>query len=307
MGDILLVVFLILVILILIVGILATNFVVKMTLMAKRKDSKLMVEELWHNFGTDYRNYQHLPKEKITIKSEDGLKLNGYYHNVYPESKKIVIINHGYTANHFVTYQFTDMFFEEKYNVLLIDMRSHGESEGKFASYGYNESKDMGLWIKWIKNNVGEDTCIGLHGQSMGAATVLLYGGKYSNEIKFIISDCGFTRVKDAIRFQFEQAKMPFWPLYDLARIKVKRKFKFDFNEISPREAIINSSVPVLFVHGKDDNIVPCWMSEKMYKSKNGSKDMIYLVDGANHMESYSKDKDKYKSKVKEFLNNIDR
>lgn len=295
----------IIIILILVVLSLGVNIGLKETVMSKRKESRQMLEELWSRFGTDYRNYQNIPVEEVIIKSYDGLKLKGYFHRVYKDSKKVVIMNHGYTANHYIDYQFTDIFFEEGYNVLLIDMRSHGESEGKVASYGYNESKDIGSWVRWIKDKIGEDAYIGLHGQSMGAATVMLYGATHPNDIKFVIEDCGFTSAREAIKFQFRKVKIPFWPLYDLIRVKVKRKYKFDFNNISPEDAIVNSDIPVLFIHGDNDKVVPTWIGEALYNEKNGEMDRLYLVQGAGHMEAYSKDKEKYKQVVKEFLDNI--
>lgn len=295
----------IIIILILVVLSLGVNIGLKETVMSKRKESRQMLEELWSRFGTDYRNYQNIPVEEVIIKSYDGLKLKGYFHRVYKDSKKVVIMNHGYTANHYIDYQFTDIFFEEGYNVLLIDMRSHGESEGKVASYGYNESKDIGSWVRWIKDKIGEDAYIGLHGQSMGAATVMLYGATHPNDIKFVIEDCGFTSAREAIKFQFRKVKIPFWPLYDLIRVKVKRKYKFDFNNISPKDAIVNSDIPVLFIHGDNDKVVPTWMGKALYNEKNGEMDRLYLVQGAGHMEAYSKDKEKYKQVVKEFLDNI--
>ena len=295
----------IIIILILVVLSLGVNIGLKETVMSKRKESRQMLEELWSRFGTDYRNYQNIPVEEVIIKSYDGLKLKGYFLRAYKDSKKVVIMNHGYTANHYIDYQFTDIFFEEGYNVLLIDMRSHGESEGKVASYGYNESKDIGSWVRWIKDKIGEDAYIGLHGQSMGAATVMLYGATHPNDIKFVIEDCGFTSAREAIKFQFRKVKIPFWPLYDLIRVKVKRKYKFDFNNISPEDAIVNSDIPVLFIHGDNDKVVPTWMGKALYNEKNGEMDRLYLVQGAGHMEAYSKDKEKYKQVVKEFLDNI--
>lgn len=125
----------IIIILTLVVLSLGVNIGLKETLMSKRKESRQMLEELWSKFGTDYRVYQDIPVEEIIIKSYDGLNLKGFFHKVYNDSKKVVILNHGYTANHYVDYQFTDIFFEEGYNVLLVDMRSHGESEGKVAFY----------------------------------------------------------------------------------------------------------------------------------------------------------------------------
>lgn len=285
---------------------IAINFGLKATLMSERKDAQKMLAELWTNFGTDYRLYQKLPAEQVTILSEDQLALKGVYHDLYPDSKKVVIINHGYTANRYVGYQFTDVFFEEGYNVLLIDMRSHGESEGDIASYGHHESKDIGLWIQWIKNKIGEDAYIGLHGQSMGAATVMLYGGSHPDKVQFVVEDCGFTTAQEAIHFQFKRAKIPFWPLYDLIRLKTKRLYSFDLNTVSPLETITHSMVPTLFIHGTADKIVPVWMAEVLYKNKKGPKDQLYLVEGAGHMEAYATNKAKYKAVIKTFLNNLD-
>ncbi|WP_170272287.1 alpha/beta hydrolase [Clostridium tarantellae] len=298
--------FVILVLFILIAINLVINFGIKMVLMAKRKDSKTMIKELWNRFQTDFTQYEKLPYEEITINSYDGLKLKGYFYNLYPNSNKVVVMNHGYTANHFVEYQFIDGFIEEKFNLLLIDMRSHGESEGKYASYGYNESKDLYLWVKWLKKNKGEDLYIGLHGQSMGAATVMLYGGSHPKDIAFIIEDCGFTTAKEAVEFQFKQAKVPVWPFYDLVRLKIKFKYGFDLNTISPEEIIINSEVPTLFIHGTSDRTVPAWMTKRMYDKKNGQKDRLYLVEGAKHMEACCYDKEEYKEILKAFINSVE-
>lgn len=299
-------IFIILIIIIFLILLYITvNFGLKLTLMADRKDKKKMLDELLNRFGTDYRLYQRLPSEEVTIISKDKLKLKGVYHNLHPNTKKVVIINHGYTANRYVCYQFSDIFFEEGFNVLLIDMRSHGESEGKFASYGYNEADDLDCWVEWLKNKVGTDAYIGLHGQSMGAATVMLYGGSHPSDIKFVIEDCGFTSAKEEIKFQFSLIKIPFWPLYDLIRLKAKRRYKFNLNAISPKDAISNSSVPTLFIHGTKDTVVPSWMAETLYKSKHGEKDRLYLVDGADHMTAYYTNKNKYKEIVKNFLNNL--
>lgn len=284
---------------------IVVNYGLKVTLMYDRKDKKTMLKELWYNFSTDYSHYQKLPSEEVMVKSKDNIILKGVYHSIHENSNKVVIINHGYTANRYVGYQFVDIFSEQKYNILLIDMRSHGESEGKFASYGFYESQDMEIWVDWVRNRIGENAYIGLHGQSMGAATTMIYGGTHPDKIKFIIEDCGFTTAKEAIKFQFSQSKIPFFPLYHLIRLKAKILYKFDLNKVSPEKCIVNNSIPTLFIHGTNDKIVPCWMAKNLYLNKKGEKNKLYLVDGAGHMESYSKDKDKYKEVVKNFLNSI--
>ena len=61
----------------------------------------------------------------------------------------------------------------------------------------------------------------------------------------------------------------------------------------------------MLFIHGDNDKVVPTWMGEALYNEKNVEMDRLYLVQGAGHMEAYSKDREKYKQVVKEFLDNI--
>ncbi|MEF9990889.1 MAG: alpha/beta hydrolase [Romboutsia sp.] len=295
----------ILILIIFIISYLSTQYGVKIALMSKRKSSEQMIDELFSNFEIDYKSYKNLDIEEVTIKSEDKLQLRGFYHNIYPQSKKVIIINHGYTANHYVAYQFIDIFIEEGYNVLLIDMRSHGQSEGTIASYGYHESKDIGCWVDYVKERIGEDAYIGLHGQSMGASTVLIYAGNNENKVRFVIEDCGFSNAKEAMKFQFKQGKIPFYPIYELIRLSIRRNFGFDLNNISPKEDILKSNIPVLFIHGDDDEIVPSYMAREMYESKGGKKDMLYIAYGAKHMKSCVSNREMYKDNIKRFLENL--
>lgn len=295
----------VLILILVVVAVLATNFGVKMTLMAKRKDSRKMLEELWYNFGTDYREYKDLPVEEVFIKSHDGLRLKGFYHEVNKNSSKVIIINHGYTANHYVTYQFIDMFFEVGYNVLLIDMRSHGESEGNYATYGYQESKDIEQWINWVKDKFGSNAYMGIYGFSMGAAAVMLCSKSQEKEVKFIIEDCGFTTAREAIRFQFSKGKVPFWPLYHFVRFKALKKYNVDFDKISPIDAISKSKIPTLFIHGENDEIIPTWMAKKLYETKKGDKDKLYIAPNAGHMTSYYKNREEYKKVINDFLDSL--
>ncbi|MBB6714755.1 alpha/beta hydrolase [Clostridium gasigenes] len=270
-----------------------------------RKDKGKMIKVLKERFFCDYKNYEDLEYEELEILSSDGFKLKGYYYNKYPDSNKVMIIHHGYTANHYVCIQFLDIFFEEGFNVLLVDMRSHGESEGEYITYGYKEQKDLDIWVNLIRNKIGEDGMIGLHGQSMGGATVLMYGGNYSEKIDFVIADCAYSNGKEILRYQFKQADVPFFPIYNMVNRQCKSKCGFDMNNISPIDCIKDNDIPVLFVHGTGDNVVPVTMSEEMFSVKIGNKNKLVIIPDAVHVGAYAKDKDTYVKAIREFISEL--
>ncbi|MGL5067964.1 MAG: alpha/beta hydrolase [Sarcina sp.] len=282
---------------------LLVRYAEKEVIRSKRQTKDGMIGRLLSQFKCDYKEYEDLEVEKIEIFSEEGFKLKGYFYKNDIDSSKLVIIHHGYTANHYISIQYMKMFLDEGFNVLLIDMRSHGESEGDFASYGYNEVKDLDIWVEAMKEKLGENLIIGLQGQSMGAATVMLYGGLFEEKVAFVIEDCGYSDARDEIKYKFKQAKVPANILYPLVNSRIKRKYKFDLTGISPKEAICNSKVPTLFIHGTADTTVPSYMCEEMYEAKKEGYKKLYLVDGAIHMDAYVTDKEKYEKEVKDFIN----
>ena len=277
----------------------------KRVILDDRKDKDKMVKVLNERFSCDYKDYEDLEYEELEITSYDGFKLKGYYYNKYKDSKKVMIIHHGYTANHYVCLQFLDIFFDEGFNVLLVDMRSHGESEGQYITYGYKEQKDLDLWVDLIRDKIGIDGVIGLHGQSMGGATVLMYAGNYTEKVDFVIADCAYSNGKEILKYQFKKSDAPFFPIYNIIKRECIKKCGFNMDKISPIDDIKDKDIPVLFVHGTGDNVVPVTMSEEMFKVKKGNKNKLVIIPDAIHVGAYAKDKDTYVKEVKEFIENL--
>ena len=283
-----------------------TNYTFYKAILRERKTKEDVFNVLKKRNAYDLSKYKELDIKTLEIKSKEGFKLKGYYIEKFKDSKKLMIIVHGYTSNHYIALQYLDMFFEEGFNILMVDVRGHGASEGTYATYGYYEREDLDRWIDYMKDKLGDDIEIGLHGQSMGAATVLMYGGKYEDKIKFIIADCPYSNGKELLRYQFKQYKgTPLYPLYWFFNSKCKKLCKFDMNDISPIDDIKDKKIPTMFIHGTGDDFVPCYMSEDMYKSKIGCKNKLLLIDGAAHVEAYPKDKIKYSTEVKKFIREV--
>lgn len=241
-------------------------------------------------------------KEEVTIRSHDGIKLHGYYMEKFPNSRRIALIVHGYTGALPWSAQFMDMFTEQGFNVLLIDQRRHGQSEGKYTTFGYKEKYDVQMWVDWIVERKGKDCIIGLHGQSLGGGTVLEYAAIRRPQVQFIVADCPYSDLTQLIHYQVTKLnQMPAWPTMALINRLLLSKAGFRMEQVSPLRIMKTCPLPVLFIHGKEDRFVPTWMSEQLHEAKHDTSSLI-LIEGAGHGTAYSVDQERYRQGVTTFI-----
>lgn len=219
--------------------------------------------------------------EDVTITSKDGLKLHARW-LPNPSTDRVRILCHGYRSSGLNDF---GPAMEELYadaSLLLIDQRSHGQSEGRYITYGAKESGDVCLWAKYIFGRTGSSR-IYLHGISMGAATVLMAGETdMPSGVCGVVADCGFTCAKEEWRHCI--AAMPVrgkWMVLGLMCLSARLFAGFDPAHKSTAGSAA-WKVPVLFVHGTADTFVPCEMSEENFAACTAPKDILE-VEGAEH------------------------
>lgn len=242
--------------------------------------------------------FNNLQKRDVSVTSKDGLKLSGFVLEPYPGVNKWAIIVHGYTVSSHVSGQYIGMFEREGFNMLLVDQRRHGNSQGLYTTYGYMEKYDVETWVNWILEQYGEDAVIGLHGQSLGGGTVLEYLRIADPHVKFVVADCPYSDLAKLMHHQVRVLnKIPSFPLLRLVNRRMQRVAGFRMEQVSPLEAVEHSSMPVLFVHGTEDNYVPTYMSKELYERKPEPKRLL-LVEGAVHANAYGTDPVRYEAEV---------
>lgn len=275
----------------------------KEAFLKKKKTKEEAIESLRKKGMLGKNIYYDAKLEELTIKSVDGYKLKGYIIEKFKGSNKYVILVHGYSCNHFSAMPFIEMFEKEKFNILLVDQRNHGESEGIYPTYGVMESKDMNRWIDFLRHRVGENLFLGMHGQSMGAATSLITAGN-NYLVRFVIDDCGFSTGKKSILYRINKYwYAPSRSIYGILKVLIRSRAKFNIDESRPLDAICKrKDLYILFVHGTGDTSVPPTMAEEMYIKRNSENDILYLVKGAEHMVCYKKDREKYEELVHEII-----
>ncbi|MCH5584621.1 alpha/beta hydrolase [Shimazuella sp. AN120528] len=249
--------------------------------------------------------FEKLSKQEIVIENKDGLKLHSYYIETNPLSKKVMILLHGYTRAYPMSMQFTELYIKHGFNLLAIDHRAHGESEGKHTSYGYYEKYDIDSWVNWIREHIGVDTLIGLHGISLGGGTALEYL-HINQHAKFIIADCPYSDLAELIRYQIKHIyKAPTFIFYHTIGLLVKIFARFRLADVRPISAVANSDVPIFFIHGNRDHYIPAYMSKNLYEAKQRGLKRLYIAEGAGHGDAFRRNKKRYEEEVSTFLQEV--
>ncbi|SHE88614.1 hypothetical protein SAMN05444392_104129 [Seinonella peptonophila] len=251
------------------------------------------------------QEFSLLPKEEVTIKSKDGHQLHGYYIDAFPEQQDVVMIVHGYTVAYPWSMQFASVFLKKRFNLLVIDQRAHGESEGRYTTYGVQEKYDIERWVEWLRTRKGRNVRIGFHGQSLGGGTVLEYS-RLSDEIMFMIIDCSYADFSELVKYQIRRLyRVPLFPVYYLIQCWVYLFARFKLSEVKPITASASSKFPILFIHGSHDWFIPPSMSKQLYDAKKVGKKELVFIEGAGHGNSLPHNRKRYEQVVKNFLNEI--
>ena len=241
------------------------------------------------------------PYEDVSITSHDGLKLTGRYYHVC-DGAPLEIQCHGYKGNPFV--DFAGAWSIAKAagrNVLLINQRCHGGSDGHTITFGILEKQDVMAWITYANNRFGRVPML-LNGVSMGAATVLMVSGmELPDNVKGIIADCPYDAPANIIKKVLGQDMgMPVKLVYPLIRLGGMLYGKFNLNADSPVEAVKRSQVPILLIHGDDDRFVPHPMSCNIAAAAPETI-AFYTISGAAHAMNYVTDPEGYTAIVTAF------
>ena len=244
-----------------------------------------------------------LPCEDVEILSEEGRRLHGRYYEQKPGAP-VALLMHGYRGHAFGDFcgRF-DVVRSLGFNILLIDERACGDSDGRVISFGIRERKDGLSWINYILCRFGEETEICLFGVSMGAATVMMMLGleDLPENVKAVVEDCGYTSPRAVIRSVAEKNGFPVDLMYPLCRASARVLGGFDIEAASPIDAVRKTKVPILFIHGEDDDFVPFPMCGELYEACASEKKML-TVPGAGHAKAYLQDGEAWSKAVREFL-----
>ncbi|MCR4617180.1 MAG: alpha/beta hydrolase [Lachnospiraceae bacterium] len=252
---------------------------------------------------------RELDFEKLHIKGCNGDRLTALkYDN---GSDKTAVLYHGYRTHYLSnTAVAAGYFLDRGYNLILIISRGHEGSEGKYITFGALEHKDLLLWLEYFEKHLGIKKMV-LYGISLGS-NVVMRASEYIKPgiVKAIIADCGFINTKTIIHTQVvSRSKNAFqrivFPVLAIPIVRGMRFFAkregFDIFDGDTRVSVSRTKIPMFFIHGEKDDVVPIKETEENYRACASPKD-IFISKKASHGGSFADGGDKLKDRLDAFL-----
>ena len=253
--------------------------------------------------STDWvRAHEH---QELHVMSYDGKLLHATF---LPKehAKGTILLFHGYRSCWQIDFGLVLPYYYDElgYQLLLIDQRAHGQSQGKYLTFGVRERMDVISWTTYMGQFLGQDAPLVLGGLSMGATTVLMASCfEFPANVRAIIADCGFTSPMDIAKsvLHRDYPKAPLGLLLPVCSFFTRLFAGFGLNDASTLDAVRESRYPILFLHGTGDTFVPCDMTKQAFAACTSEKELV-LVDGAEHGKSYVLEPSRVQAALKAFL-----
>jgi uncharacterized protein len=183
------------------------------------------------------------------------------------EGAKVILYFHGNDGNVSTSLAETALLRELGYAVMVVDYRGYGESDGTFPSETtvYEDAEAALGFLTGAWGFAPRDVVV--YGHSLGAAVAIDLAVKHP-DLGGLIVESGFTSIYDMA--ELEQR-------YSIYPLRLLLNQRFDSIAKVPRLAL-----PVLYIHGTADEIVPYRMGVSLYERSGGRKRLL-SVPGGDH------------------------
>lgn len=226
--------------------------------------------------------------QDVSISARDGVQLRSWFASPAHGNGNAVILLHGVGDNREGMEGFAELFLSQGFAILLPDSRAHGESGGKFPTYGVKETDDVHRWFEWLATQQ-HPRCIFGMGESMGAA-ILLQSVKEEPRFCAVVAESPFASFRQIAYVRVGQfagtgawlGEVALRPAVELAFLYGRITRSVSLTDASPVEAVVESRVPILLIHGLSDNNIPFHQSERI-RSRNPADITLWEVPGAGH------------------------
>jgi fermentation-respiration switch protein FrsA (DUF1100 family) len=267
----------------------------------KKKDEQFILKREKEAGRYNPDEFDSLPKQDVAIPSPFGYTIKALLVEPF-QTNSYIIISHGVTETKINSIKYMNLFLQRGFNALIYDHRRHGESGGTTTSFGHYEKFDLKTVVDWLKKEKGPNLELGIHGESMGATTMLLYAGMLEDGADFYIADCPFSDFKAQLAYHLKK-ELKILPglLIPIADVILRFRDKYSIRHVSPISVIKNIKHPILFIHSQKDDFILPTMSKDLFEQKKGPK-MLYLAANGRHAQSFNQNRADYERVIDEFL-----
>ena len=257
------------------------------------------LETMWVR-GLEWKKKNESFIKELTITSKDGLKLVGEWFD-YGFDRTVIILP-GRRETLIYSYYYANPYKESGVNVLVIDQRAHGLSEGKYSTGGIKEAEDVSLWMDYMHNE-HHQKYIYLHGICVGTCVATMVSTKYKTDyLKAVILDSAFISYKEIYKNHYLESGHKLFPVYYQIWFWFKFFTKCNINDSNPEMYMPNFDLPVLFIWGTKDVYCLPEKSKILYEKCASNQKEIEWFEGAEHSRVRLNNEERYDGLVSNFL-----
>jgi len=249
--------------------------------------------------------------EQVAFRTADGLTLHGWFipaastEGSSPDfgavgCRATVLVGHGYPFDKANILSHV-LFLHARFNLLLVDFRYFGESEGVYTTAGLLETRDVEASVAYLKERTDVDPQrIGAMGFSMSAAAFIL---ARHPDIRAIVADSSYASLEDLAGRQFFFLPGPTkWPLVALTKLYARLLLGVDVETAAPAQVVRELTAPLLIIHGEADAQIPVEHARQIYAHADPARTELWIVPGADHGQAHAIEGHQYEVRVRTFL-----
>jgi uncharacterized protein len=252
-----------------------------------------------------------LQYERVAFQTADGLTLRGWFIPAAPAERPsgasqssgcnaTIVVGHGYPFDKANILSHA-LFLHDRFNLLLIDFRYFGESDGFYTTAGLIETRDVEASVAYLKERTDVDLQrIGAMGFSMSAAAFIL--ARHPN-IRAIVADSSYASLEDLVGRQFFFLSGPTkWPLVALTKLYARLLLGVDVEMAAPARTVREITAPLLLIHGEADSQIPLEHARQIYANADPVRTELWIVPGADHGQAHAIEGPRYEVRIRTFF-----
>lgn len=232
----------------------------------------------------------------------DGLNLYGEYYNF--GSNRCVVILPGRAESLLYCYYFAEPYVKLGYNILVVDQRAHGNSDGEKSGVGISETGDIKAWMEHIKEKFGDEKFL-IHGICIGSSTAIFLAAMHLPYLEAIVLEGPFKSFNNVLIQRTKAVGKPPYPIVWEMGYLFKKRAGINIYREKPMNYISKIKIPTLFLCGKQDYSSLPKYSVKMFERCTAEpKEIVWFDEGA-HSHLRIRNVDKYDEAIENFVNKI--
>jgi hypothetical protein len=225
-----------------------------------------------------------LQSEPLEVAVDDSTRLSGWFlHTDADTAKGTIIVLHGIASCKEAMLPLAAKLCRNHFNVVLFDLRAHGESGGRYCTYGYREKFDVVVLIDTLLARYPSAGPLALFGNSLGAA-VALQTMAVEPRISCAVVESPFATLREIASDYLAQYILIRWRrLSDSALDEAGRIARFPVDSVRPEESARAIARPVLLAHGTQDRNVSVSYGRRVFDNLQSPFKELYEIPDGDH------------------------